>query len=291
MNFFARCQPTLLIDCHGILHAVRYAQYHGGPAVKDWSLISGFINAINSISYHFGTGNIMFAWDSTKSFRKDRYPFYKDRKTAKIQTDDEIEMDRHHFKQFAIIRDEILPKIGFIHSHKYDGFEADDIIAATVMNNKQPMIIVSSDEDLYQLLGYASMYIYRKRSLLSKQGFQALYGIPPSDWWKVKALAGCKSDCVPGIPGIGETFAIKYLKGELKGARLTKIQENMAIMDRNEWLVRLPLAMDTPCPVPNLSVQEEYRSMDGFIEMMTKYDISGFTEDRLANLATRWRLK
>lgn len=292
LNVFSRSIPTLIIDCHAILHAVRHAQYHRGDlAVKDWSLIGGFINAINSISYRFGSGNIVFAWDSSSSFRKDRYPFYKDRKSAKIQNEEEKEIDRHHFKQFAIIRDEIIPTIGFVHNHRYEGFEADDIIAATVMNNSRSMIIVSSDEDLYQLLDYAPMYIYRKKALFSAQAFRMAYGIEPKDWWKVKAVAGCSSDCVPGVPGIGETYAIRYLKGELKGARLEKIINNKAKIDENEWLVKLPLQVDPPCPIPDLNYEEGPRSMNGFISVITKYDVHGFTPDRLENVASRWRLK
>lgn len=291
-NPFAKSFPYLLIDCHGLLHAIRYAQCHFVSATdKEYHLVSGFLNVINDISYRFGTGNLVFAWDSTRSLRKEKYPFYKERRYAKERTPEEVEMDKYHFAQFAILRDEVIPTIGFVHNHIYEGFEADDIIAATVLNNTQSMIIVSSDEDLYQLLGNANMYIYRKKSLFSAQGFKELYGISPEDWWKVKAIAGCASDCIPGVPGIGEKFAIKYLRGELTGARLEKIKAYKEKVDENEWLVRLPLQTSPACPVPDLKYQEGYRSMDGFIAMLTKYNVVGFTEDRLRNIATRWRLK
>ena len=42
------------------------------------------------------------------------------------------------------------------------------------------------------------------------------YRIKPFEWHKVKAIAGCSSDNVKGVAGVGEITAIKYLKGELK---------------------------------------------------------------------------
>ena len=60
----------------------------------------------------------------------------------------------------------------------------------------------------------------------------------------MKALAGCSTDSVPGIKGVGEKTAIKYLKNELKES--SKIyqriisKEGWNIYKRNIELVKLP---------------------------------------------------
>jgi 5'-3' exonuclease len=61
----------------------------------------------------------------------------------------------------------------------------------------------------------------------------------------VKALAGCSTDGVPGIKGIGETTAVKWFRSQLKPESVAyrKINtEGIDIHNRNIQLVRLPFA-------------------------------------------------
>ena len=63
-------------------------------------------------------------------------------------------------------------------------------------------------------------------------------------WHLVKSLAGCNSDNIEGIPGIGEITAIQYLRRELAkdSKRFMEIQspEGSEIFLRNLDLIQLP---------------------------------------------------
>jgi 5'-3' exonuclease len=59
------------------------------------------------------------------------------------------------------------------------------------------------------------MYNPTKRKMLTPTSFEEEYGITPRQWVDVKTYAGCPTDGVPGITGIGQKTCIQFIKGEL----------------------------------------------------------------------------
>jgi 5'-3' exonuclease len=88
--------------------------------------------------------------------------------------------------------------------------------------------------------------------------FKERYGISPKRWIAVKALAGCNTDNIPGITGVGEASAVKYLRGNLKESSIyyRRIEEGIAqgILQTNRALVKLPFE---GTPVPELRVDDD----------------------------------
>lgn len=205
-------------------------------------VIFGFLREIQQLSDRFPSAKFAFAWDSRKSFRRTVYPEYKRREKTK---DPEMEdLIRSGMPQFDEIRLKVLHRLGFKNNFVEVGLEADDIIAwlandyAWEMEN---VYIVTSDEDLYQLLGHKNVSIYnpRTKEYFNRENFEKEYGIHPDYWSWVKAVAGCTSDNVKGIAGVGEKTAIKYLKNELKpGKKFDDIKE--FDINFNMSLVKLP---------------------------------------------------
>ena len=136
---------------------------------------------------------------------------------------------------------------------KQKGHEADDVIASIVRNASRPgqgnnhHTIVSADHDLYQLLR-PTCQMWNPNSagkgMMTAGKFHAEYGISPREWPTVKAMAGCSSDEVPGIKGVGEKTAIRFLNHELPASHKTyaRIKGNAAtrLVEANMALVRLP---------------------------------------------------
>ena len=117
------------------------------------------------------------------------------------------------------LRRKYLKTIGYRNIFCQKGYEGDDLIASVCLNLKQKdeAIIISADQDLYQLLRFnISFYNPTKGKILTLQGFKKKYGIIPDQWHLVKAIAGCSTDEVPGVKGVGELTAIKLLKDDLK---------------------------------------------------------------------------
>lgn len=206
-------------------------------------VVFGFLREIQQLSDRFPSARFAFAWDSKKSFRRDVYPEYK-RKPKAGEIDPEMEdLFRSGKPQFDEIRLKILYRLGFKNNFVEVGLEADDIIAWLVKDyawEMEQVYIVSADEDLFQLL-HKNVTIYnpRAKTYFNKEDFEKDYGIHPDYWPWVKAIAGCTSDNVKGIVGVGEKTAIKYLKGELKpGKKWDDIKEFDTSF--NMSLVKLP---------------------------------------------------
>jgi len=236
--------PTLILDCNALCHRARYAMKDKELSHDEMrtEVIFNFMNQILTLASELKSNKFVFVWDSYNNIRKKMFKGYKKR-GPKDKTDEERAFDNLTIPQFGIIRREVLPAMGFKNIFIQTGVEADDIIASLVMNDKRPMVIVSQDNDLFQLLGYCNMYNYQTKKMLDRDKFIKEWGIEPYQWWEVKAIAGCRSDTVPGIEKVGEKTAIKYLLEELKESTkaYTRIKEGKKIIDRNVELVKLPL--------------------------------------------------
>jgi 5'-3' exonuclease len=221
-------------------------EYKGGRT----EVVFGFMRQLFSLFENFEPTQVAFCWDSRQSKRREIYPEYKANR-HKEKTEDEKESQSLILEQFEEIKKEVLPFLGFANIFEVSGYESDDLIAVLVQQGLYPAdktIVISSDADLYQLLGQCSLYSITKAQTTNLDGFQRNYGITPDDWVKVKAMAGCSSDNVKGISGIGEKKAIDYLTGKLNhGKMFLKIKDSQEIIDRNLQLVELPF-IGTPIP-------------------------------------------
>ncbi|MEL7238908.1 MAG: 5'-3' exonuclease H3TH domain-containing protein, partial [Planctomycetota bacterium] len=94
------------------------------------------------------------------------------------------------------------------------GFEADDLIASIVDQNKgeYDFHLVSKDKDLRQLLGDGVViYDPQKDETFDADAMHAKLGYTPEQATEVQALMGDNIDNVPGVPGIGEKTAAKLI--------------------------------------------------------------------------------
>ena len=181
----------------------------------------GVLSEALRVMERFQTKLVCWCFDYGKPLRTGLLPGYKGarKKARKEKTEAEKQAHENLKIQLDSMRTGLLRDLGFKNVFFEKGFEADDVIAKLAQTIPHPheSIVVSSDQDLYQLLTANSMnWNPHKQELLTHDKFCRVYGITPQQWIDVKALAGCSSDNIPGIPGVGEKTAIKYLKGELK---------------------------------------------------------------------------
>lgn len=229
----------VVIDCNYLCHRALYTtgplEYKGVPT----GIIFGFLNQLAVIGQTLLPSQVVFTWDSRKSIRRECYPFYKDR--GNKESDPLIEQA---FKQFNLLREEIIGQLGFKNNFIQEGYEADDLMASIC--HDQDAVLTTSDDDMLQALRPGvEIYNLGRREMMTFRDFRRQYGIKSSQWAKVKQIAGCPGDTVPGIPGVGTKMAIKYLTGNLKPTTKTyqaiTSLEGRRIANRNEWLVKLPL--------------------------------------------------
>lgn len=238
-------ENCLILDCNGICHSARHALgdvplSHDGLKTE---IIFSFLRSLKGYGLKYKPARTVFVWDSQINFRKKLDPEYKAHrsKIVRDKTESQRQVDYLMYSQFNQLRMNILPALGFKNNFIQTGMEADDIIASIVYNNSEfQNIVVSGDEDLYQLLNHCHLYIPRKKTEYRAKDFEKEYGIPVTQWVSVKSIAGCSSDNVRGIQGVAEKTAIKFLKKELPSHLKTyknildgseKIKENLKLVE------------------------------------------------------------
>lgn len=145
---------------------------------------------------------------SRQTFRADRYPEYKANRST---TPDE-------FRGQVDITKEVLGALG-ITVLAEPGFEADDIIATLATQADEAgyrVLVVTGDRDALQLVNpnITVLYPIKGVSTLTRFTPDAVtekYGLTPEQYPDFAALRGDPSDNLPGIPGVGEKTAAKWI--------------------------------------------------------------------------------
>ena len=239
-------KPTILFDSNQLAYAGHFASQNSQQLNykgMNTSVIFYFLKMVISVFKRYRSNRMVFAWDSRKSIRKVLFPSYKEGRRDKLTDEERRKLDES-FIQFYALRTVILPSMGFANIFRCPGYESDDIIAGVLeqLGDKEEAVIISSDHDFYQLLDEATkMYDPKKGKEFTDSWFRREFAIEPSSWADVLSIAGCSTDCVPGVPGVGVKTAVKYLRGELKGRLLEKIENSGDDIAFYRTLVSLPL--------------------------------------------------
>lgn len=271
----------LLIDCCGIGYRIAYGMPVLSYDGNNTHIIFGFLNQLLDLAKKFNTNQFIFCWDSRQSYRKEFDSTYKERDFD--STREALIKDAR--RQFNLLYNDVLPMMGFKNIFMKTGYEADDLIAWFCFRKPDDYMIVSVDEDLLQLLFtgrfYSTrIYDFKKERVITAEEFTSKYGLEPIQWAKVKAMAGCSSDNVPGITGIGKETAIKYLNGNLKdGKAKAKIEsaEGKKIIDHCFYLVALPFPGDRPIQIDD-PVDDKLCSLD-FLDTFRQYGFGSFEKN------------
>jgi len=241
----------LILDMHFLAWRAFHSMGHLTHEDIPTGVIYGMLKDLSMLQSDHDAGAVAFCFDSTESKRKALFPEYKKRRHTEEHTEEETKARAELHRQIDSLREQYLFDMGFRNVFHQAGYESDDLIAALVkaLGPDDEAVVVSSDKDLYQLLsGSVTIYNPNKGKIRSLQGFVKDYGIQPRLWAKVIAIAGCKTDEVPGIRGVGTTTALKYVRGELPAMskKYQAIQNGWDIVKRNRRLVELPFAGVAP---------------------------------------------
>ncbi len=153
--------------------------------------------------------HIAAAFDvSRQTFRLEKYPEYKAGRSA---TPDE-------FRGQIDITKEVLGALG-ITVLAEPGYEADDVIAtlATQAENEgYQVLVVTGDRDSLQLVSPDVTVLYPRKGVseltrFTPEAVLEKYGLTPQQYPDFAALRGDPSDNLPGIPGVGEKTATKWI--------------------------------------------------------------------------------
>lgn len=257
----------ILIDCNYIcwtahykLKSLRITTDEGHQLT---GAIFGLIRQVIALSQMFKSNEFIFCFDGPNNKRKKIFPGYKKGRDADENKEERAAVNQ----QIELLCNEILPRLGFNNIFQQDGIEGDDLLAqAAYQMPDEECVIVSGDEDQYQLLdGITSQYLPVKNKVYTVNDFIKEFGISPSLWAAYKAIAGCGSDKIPGIRGMGPKKTLELFKDP-------KWKKQLSEEDSKIYKFFLQLT-DTPIEgTEELTFYEDDLSVKAFIEVCEEYE-------------------
>jgi DNA polymerase I len=206
-------KPTLmLLDGNSLAFRAFYAlpaenfKTRGGLTTN---AVYGFTAMLINLLRDEAPTHIAAAFDvSRQTFRSERYPEYKANRSS---TPDE-------FHGQIDITKEVLGALG-ITVLSEQGFEADDLIATLATQAEDEgyrVLVVSGDRDSLQLVSDDVTVLYPRKGVseltrFTPEAVVEKYGLTPRQYPDFAALRGDPSDNLPGIPGVGEKTASKWI--------------------------------------------------------------------------------
>lgn len=234
----------LLLDCDYLCHRAFYST--GTLKFGDvlTGVVFGFLRDIVNFQQLFQTDDIAFCFDHGKSLRVLEYPRYKSNR-QQVEGTSEFNAKKELAFQIKQLRLDYLPSIGFRNVFWQNGYEADDVIASVCKNltKRESAVVISADHDLYQLLtDRVIIFNPHKKQTVTVKTFEDEWGLSPTQWVDIKSIAGCQTDCIAGVQGVGEKTAAKFITGSLKTSAkaFNAIVKGNAVWKRNRYLVQLP---------------------------------------------------
>ena len=180
--------------------------------------VKGFMKILQKLIRDTGPDEIVICWDgeggstrrknTNKGYKEGRKPIRLNRDIRNLSENEEVtnkiwQMTRlvEYLNNLPIIQ-LMAPQV-----------EADDVIAYVTQLQKYSgwqKIIVSSDKDFFQLCDLETV-LYRpiQKQILNENRIVEEHGIHPRNFALARAIAGDKSDNLPGIRGIGLTTIAK----------------------------------------------------------------------------------
>ncbi|MFE9581421.1 DNA polymerase I [Nocardia sp. NPDC006044] len=210
----AGVRPTLLL-LDG--HSLAFRAFFALPAAnfktvtgQTTNAIYGFTAMLINLLRDEQPTHVAAAFDvKGKTFRTEAYPEYK---ANRMRTPEEFR------GQFELIW-EMLAALG-IPVLTIEGYEADDVLAtlATQAGGQGfHVLIVTGDRDAIQLVNDNVTVLLTRKGVSELTRFtpaavQEKYGLTPAQYPDFAALRGDPSDNLPGIAGVGEKTAAKWVR-------------------------------------------------------------------------------
>jgi len=242
----------LLLDGHSLAYRAFFAlpvENFSTSTGQPTNAVYGFTSMLINVLRDERPTHIIVAFDvSRRSFRTEQYAEYKaNRNETPIDFKGQVSLVQ---EVLAALRVPVVEKVGY---------EADDVIATLATQARaagMEVLICSGDRDAFQLVTEGVTVLYPKRGVsemarMDPPAVSARYGVGPEHYRAIAAMVGETSDNLPGVPGVGDKTAAKWIVqygdfdsviahvDQIKGKVGDSMRENLAGVLRNYELNRL----------------------------------------------------
>ncbi|HEX4440948.1 MAG TPA: DNA polymerase I [Thermoanaerobaculia bacterium] len=247
-------RPTLyLIDAMSNFHRAYHAiQRLSTSAGKPTNAVYGFVTMLRKLMREHSPDLVAVAWDGPQ--RTQRHEAYAQYKANRVAMADDLA------SQIPDVR-EVLDAYR-IPILELPGYEADDVIGTLATRGAADgydVVIVTADKDMLQLVNpRVRVFHTGKEMFLDEAGVETFFGVRPGQVADVLALMGDSVDNVPGVPGVGQVTAKKWISqygslaalleraAEIKG----KVGESLRQNTESALLSRRLVGIPTDLPIP-----------------------------------------
>jgi DNA polymerase-1 len=286
----------LLLDGHSLAYRAFFAlpvDNFSTVEGQHTNAVYGFTSMLVNVLRDEQPTHVGVAFDkSRQTFRLEQYSDYK---AGRNKTPSEFS------SQLPLIQ-RMLDVLRIPHLQK-EGFEADDIIATLATQagaEGLEVLILTGDRDSLQLVTDTCTVLYPMRGVselarMTPEAVEAKYGVPPARYPELAALVGETSDNLPGVPGVGQGFAAKWLTtydgldnviaraDEITGKKGEALREHLADVMRNRRLNELVRDLDLELTPTDLALTTWDRQAG--LELLDELEFRGDLRTRLLEVA------
>ncbi len=250
----AKARPKLyLVDAMSNIHRAYHAiQRLSTSAGKPTNAVYGFITMMRKMLREHTPEYLAVAWDGPE--RTQRHDAYAAYKANRAPMQDDLATQLPEIRR--VLAAYCIPIL------ELPGYEADDVIGTFAIEGARrgfDVVIVTADKDMLQLVRPGVRVFHTgKETFLDDAGVKEFFGVEPSQVVDVLALMGDSVDNVPGVPGVGQVTAKKWIAtygtlsallekaGEIKG----KVGESLRAHREDALLSRRLVEIPTDLPIP-----------------------------------------
>ena len=242
----------LLLDGHSLAYRAFFAlpiENFSTTTGQPTNAVYGFTAMLINVLRDEKPTHVAVAFDRGEpTFRHEQYVEYK---ANRRETPEDFR------SQLSLIF-EVLDALG-IRRLSAPGYEADDLIATLATQaaaQDMDVLIVTGDRDVIQLVSDKVTVLMTRRGITEMTRFTPAtvaekYGLSPAQYPDFAAVRGDPSDNLPGIPGVGEKTATKWIAefgslqalvdrvDEVKGKAGDALREHLGNVLRNRQLTAL----------------------------------------------------
>jgi DNA polymerase-1 len=242
----------LLLDGHSLAYRAFFAlpiENFSTTTGQPTNAVYGFTAMLINVLRDEKPTHVAVAFDRGEpTFRHEQYVEYK---ANRRETPEDFR------SQLSLIF-EVLDALG-IRRLSAPGYEADDLIATLATQasaQDMDVLIVTGDRDVIQLVSDKVTALMTRRGITEMTRFTPetvaeKYGLSPAQYPDFAAVRGDPSDNLPGIPGVGEKTATKWIAefgslqalvdrvDEVKGKAGDALREHLGNVLRNRQLTAL----------------------------------------------------